>query len=194
MGRVLRPVWSRDGHRLDGVGRSGYLLVYREHAAGWIDPAASRCAEASLCQASEHVALVVLPELGSSSLKETTQFCVGLEDKPGMLAELCATLRQGDVNIDALFVSHDEGVCWVNLVAHPTEGADRLLGLKGYNYYKEQVLVLRIEDHTGRLEQISTDLAKAKVNINYVYGGCADGACTVVLHVSDLPAALRLIG
>jgi len=106
-----------------------------------------------------------------------TQFCIGLENKPGVLARLCGVLGQAGVNVDAVFVAHEEECSWVNLVANPTEVADRVLGEREYNYYTEQVLILRIDNHSGQLERIASTLANSGVNINYVYGGCVDDAC-----------------
>lgn len=123
-----------------------------------------------------------------------TQFCIGLENKPGVLAKLCGVLAQAEVNVDAVFVAHEEECSWVNLVANPTDVADRVLGEREYNYYTEQVLILRVDNHSGELERIASTLADAGVNINYVYGGCVDDACTVVLSVSDLTAAAKALG
>ena len=122
-----------------------------------------------------------------------TQFCIGLENKPGVLAELCGVLARAEVNVDAVFVSHEEECSWVNLVAIPTEVADRVLGEREYNYYTEQVLILRTDNHTGELERIASTLADAGVNINYVYGGCVDDVCTIVLSVSALEAAAKAL-
>ena len=46
-------------------------------------------------------------------MSQATQFCVGLENKPGVLASLCAAIQRADVKIAALFVSDDEDFCWV---------------------------------------------------------------------------------
>lgn len=125
---------------------------------------------------------------------ESEQFCIGLENKPGMLAALCGGLQDAGVNIEAVFVSDEDNLCWVNLVASPVEAAGRALQEKGYNYFTERVLVCRLDDKPGELKRVSSDLAEAGININYVYGGCAGGACTVVLHVDDLPRAVEKLG
>ena len=70
-------------------------------------------------------------------MNEATQFCVGLEHKPGSLAGLCKTLRSAGVNIDALCISDDDECCWVNMVASPAEAVDRVLGGTGYRFFTE---------------------------------------------------------
>jgi len=44
------------------------------------------------------------------------------------------------------------------------------------------------------LKRVSSQLAEADINSNYVYEGCAAGACTVVLHAYDLPRAVEKVG
>ena len=125
-------------------------------------------------------------------MPQSTQFCVGLENKPGMLAKLCASLRQANVNIDALFISEDKDGCWVNLIASPASEAQTVLSSEGFNYYTEDVLTLRAYNRPGELERIAKQLADADVNINYVYGSTAGNTPFIlVLHVSDLARALE---
>ena len=123
----------------------------------------------------------------------TSQFCVGLENKPGTLARLCRSLREAGVNIDAVFVSGDDDGTWVNLIASPFERTQTALGKQGYNFYTEKVLVLKPHNRPGELERIATRLGEAKININYVYGSTlGDAPFTLVLHVNDLSRALQL--
>ncbi len=126
-------------------------------------------------------------------MPEATQFCVGLDNKPGVLAKLCGTLRRAKVNIDALFVSDDEECCWVNLVANPTSAADDALKKEGYHFFVERVLTLQGENKPGELERVATKLADAEINVNYIYGSGVTGAWfVVVLHVSDVDRAVKL--
>ena len=125
-------------------------------------------------------------------MPKQTQFCVGLENKPGTLAKLCGALRHANVNIDALFVCEDEEGCWVNLIATPTSGAQAVLTNEHYNYYAEDVLALMADNRPGELERIATRLGETGININYVYGSTAGNApFMLVMHVSDLKRALK---
>jgi hypothetical protein len=67
--------------------------------------------------------------------------------------------------------------------------ARRALEAKGYNFFTERVLVCRLKDQPGELKRLSSQLADAGININYVYG-----ACTVVLYVDDLPRTVEKLG
>ena len=126
-------------------------------------------------------------------MPEGVQFCIGLENKPGVLARLCSAIRRANVKIDALFVSDDEDYCWVNMVASPADGARDMLTAEGYNFFTETVLVVRVSQ-PGELESIASRLAGAGVNINNVYGSCMDGSpSTLVLNVNDLSKAAEII-
>ncbi len=127
-------------------------------------------------------------------MAEATQFCIGMENQPGKLADLCAALRRAEVNIDALFISHEEDCCWANLVASPPAEAGRVLADAGYNYYTEKVLMLHIDNRPGQLERVSEQLAEDGININYVYGSCSGNICTLVFNVTDLAAAEKSVG
>ena len=124
---------------------------------------------------------------------EATQFCIGLDNKTGILAALCGCLRRANVDVEALFVSHDEQCCWVNLVATPASTARDALTKDGYHFFTEQVLALQGDNRPGQLEAISTKLSEAGVNINYIYGSAVGSSFKVVLNVSDLARAAKVL-
>jgi len=127
-------------------------------------------------------------------MAEVTQFCVGLANRPGMLAQLCAALRGAGVNIDALFVSNDDEGCWVNLIVAPEADADRVLRQAGYHFFTERVLALMVEDRPGVLERIASRFAEAGININYVYGsGAQMPGFMLVLNVDDIARAASAV-
>jgi len=127
-------------------------------------------------------------------MNEATQFCIGLEDKPGLLARLCEALRTGGVNIQAIFVADDPECCWVNVIVDAVPDARRVLTERGYNFFTEPVLTIRLDDRPGELERVATTLCDARVNINYVYGSSAKGAAfCLVLNVSDVAKAKTVL-
>ncbi len=126
-----------------------------------------------------------------------TQFCVGLDNKPGELTRFCAALRTKNVNIEALFVSSDdeEDCAWLNFVATPPEPAEQALIDGGYKYFTEPVLAVPADNRPGEIEQIAGKLAEAGVNISYVYGSSRSGTkSTLVLSADDMAAAAKALG
>ncbi len=128
-------------------------------------------------------------------MAKATQFCVGLDNKPGTLAKLCGTLKRAKVNIEAITVSDNAECCWVRLLASPAATAKKALTKARIDFCTQQILKLRVANRAGELEGIAARLAKAKVNINYVYGSNAEGpSSTLVISVSDLDRAAKAVG
>lgn len=120
-------------------------------------------------------------------MAKASEFCIGLDNKPGTLAKLCGALKRAKVNIDAVSVSENAECCWVRMVASPAATAKKTLAKGRYHYCVQQVLTLPAHNRPGELERVASKLAKAGVNINYVYGSNSKGVpSTLVLSVSDL--------
>ncbi len=123
-----------------------------------------------------------------------TQFCVALDNRPGTLAKLCRVLKHAKVNIGAISVSDNAECCWVRLVGLPAGKARTALTRGRYNFRTKRVLMLRVTHRVGVMERVATRLARAGVNINYVYGSNAEGpTSTLVLSVSDLNRAAKAV-
>ena len=124
-----------------------------------------------------------------------TQFGIGLDNKPGTLARLCGALKHAGVNINAISAAGDLESCWVRFIASPVSAAKTVLSEAGYHFTTQRVLTLRVDNTPGMLERISGKLARAQVNINYVYGSSSspEKAGTLVLSVSDLDRAADVL-
>jgi len=136
-------------------------------------------------------------------MARATQFCVNLSNQPGMLAKLCGTFKRAKVNIEAISVADNADCCCVRLIASPTAKAKAALTKGRYNFCTSRVLTLNAPNQPGALEKVAAKLAKARVNINYVYASTAPrsapattrgSSATIVLSVSDLNRAAKAIG
>jgi len=128
-------------------------------------------------------------------MAKTTQFCVGLDNKPGVLAKLCGVLKRAKVNIQAISVADNAECCWVRLVASPSAKAKAALGKGKYHFSTQRVLTVQAANKPGELERITGKLARARVNINYVYGSTGDGTKTMlVFGASNLARAAKAVG
>ncbi len=127
-------------------------------------------------------------------MAKATQFCVGLDNKPGTLAKICGTLKRAKVNIEAITVADNAECCWVRLVASPAAAARKTLTKGRFNFCTQSVLRLRVANQPGELERIAATLAKARININYVYGSNAEGASsTLIVSTGNLDRAAKLL-
>jgi hypothetical protein len=122
------------------------------------------------------------------------QLTVMLENRPGMLAELCSELARMAVNIHALHAETGRPIAAVRMVASQPEVAKRVFNSLGLQFAEEDVLTVRVGDRPGSLGRVTRKLAEKGVNIEYAYGSVARGStqALIVLGVSDLAAAARL--
>jgi len=128
-------------------------------------------------------------------MARATQFCICLSNKPGTLAKLCASLTRARVNIEAISVADSADCCLVRMVASPMAKAKAALTRGKYNFCTQRVLTVKAANKPGELGRIAAKLARAGVNINYVYASTGDGkSCLLVLSVSDLDRAAKAVG
>lgn len=122
------------------------------------------------------------------------QLTVMLENRPGMLAELCSELARMAVNIHALHAETGRPIAAVRMVVSQPEVAKRVFNSLGLQFAEEDVLTVKVGDRPGSLGRVTRKLAEKGVNIEYAYGSVARGStqALIVLGVSDLAAAARL--
>jgi hypothetical protein len=127
-------------------------------------------------------------------MPRATQFCIGLANQPGALAKLCGVLNRAKVNIDAISVADSADCCWVRMVASPPARAKAALRKGRFNACAQPVLAVTVSNRPGELERVAARLAKAGVNVNYVYGSNGPGTSSMlVLSVNDLARAVQVV-
>ena len=122
-------------------------------------------------------------------------FIVELENRPGMLADLCETMAQRGINITgvaATTVGDEGGIALVT----SDEGSTRDIHEEWDDAYREVELVsARLEDRAGTLADAARRLADRDVNIDLVMPmGMSGGAVTVGFGVDDPTAAREALG
>jgi hypothetical protein len=121
------------------------------------------------------------------------QLSIFLENKPGVLARLCETFSENKVNIQGLSISDTVDHAVVRLLTSNPKKAQALLEDAGVLVVETDVLVLTLPDRPGQLAQIANKLAKGKVNIEYAYGTTEENGGQLVLRVSDIKKALKIL-
>lgn len=124
-----------------------------------------------------------------------TQFSLALENRPGVLAEVCSELAAKAVNIEGIMASDVRGWGSVRLVVNHQETARKVLDALGIRYVEEEVLAVHLSDRPGALGRITRKLAENKINIDYVYGSIERGSpkALIIVAVSDIKRAAKLI-
>lgn len=127
------------------------------------------------------------------------QLSLSLPNEPGALGKACKVLAKADVNIQAIGVSDSADVGVVRILTSNPNDAKRALADASIMATPCDVLVLELPDKVGALASVAGKLARAKININYVYGSAcispqtASEKSLIVLGVSDPRKANQLL-
>ena len=126
-------------------------------------------------------------------IKRAIQFTVWLPNKPGSAAKFLSSF--GKTNLLAISVLDSVDICTVRLVAHNANRAARILAKAGICNSTQDMLVVDLPNLPGALQKLCGKLARAKVNIDYMYGsaGARTAEAPVVLRVSSISKAVRAL-
>ena len=126
----------------------------------------------------------------------TTQIVVLLENRPGALAELASVLAEADVNIAAILLEGSVDFGMVRLHVENQRKAENALKDGGYQYRTGEAITLPLPNEPGKLAEITGKLAKAKINIDALFGTTNSGTGTpdLVIMVDDVPKAKKALG
>lgn len=119
-----------------------------------------------------------------------------LPNQPGSLAAVTAALARRKVNLLALDAAGGFEYNIVRIVTDNAPRAKRIIEREGYEVGLTKVLCLWASDTPGALARIAQKLARARINIDYLYatGGRPGKKALIVLHVDDRKKAARLLG
>ena len=122
------------------------------------------------------------------------QMSVFVENKPGALAEVLATLKEHEVNIRAMAVADTADFGILRIIVNDPEKVEKILRGNGFTVKMTQVLTLTIADSPGSLYEKMKKLSDAGVNVEYMYAFAAtgDGFARVVLKVDNLARAVSI--
>ena len=121
------------------------------------------------------------------------QLSIFVENKPGVMADICEALAAQDINIRAMSVSDTVDHAVVRLVVDEPRKAIHLLGDRGVLVVETDVLAVKMPNDPGALAKAASKLALAGVNIEYAYGSGADDQCVIVIRVSDAEKAEQVL-
>ncbi len=128
-------------------------------------------------------------------MQVTTQLAIFLDNRPGMLADVCEALAEAGINIYALTVSDTVDHSVIRMVVSDARKALLIFEERGTLVVESDVLMIEAPNHPGLLAQVSRQLATASVNIEYCYCASPAEAPTglLVFRVSDAAKALKVL-
>jgi hypothetical protein len=125
----------------------------------------------------------------------STQIVVQLENKPGSLAELAQVFADSGVNIEAILLEGSEYFGIVRLHVDNVRKAEKALKDGGYQYRMGAAIALTLPNEPGKLAEVASKLAKAKINIDSLFGTTsAGGTPELVIMVDDVAKAKKALG
>ncbi|HUR69944.1 MAG TPA: ACT domain-containing protein [Candidatus Thermoplasmatota archaeon] len=126
----------------------------------------------------------------------SAQIVVFLENRPGALSELADVLASAEVNIEALLLEGSVDFGSLRLHVSAPRKAEKALREAGYQFRVAEALTLKLSNEPGALADATKRLAKAKINIEALFGTTAPGSeeAEFVLMVSDVEKARKALG
>jgi hypothetical protein len=122
------------------------------------------------------------------------QLSLIIDNRPGVLAEVCGDLARAKIGIIAINVENLVDHSAVRLIVDDPDKATHLLGTGGVLVFENEVIAVSIPNKPGALAALGKRLGAARVNIDYMYGSTADrGKATVYLRVSNPKRALEAL-
>lgn len=123
------------------------------------------------------------------------QLSIFLENKPGVLARLCESFKEEQVNIIAFAVSDTVDHAVVRMVVSNHSKALHLLEERGVLVLETDVLAIKVPDQPGAMASVAEQLSRAGVNIEYAYGTAGSGQVEslLIIRVNELEKAQRVL-
>ena len=124
-----------------------------------------------------------------------TQLSVFLDNRAGVLANLTEYLGAEGINIRALSVAESRDFGVIRMIVPDPSRVAELLGKKGYNLQKVEVLALRVADEPGGLGKALRTLVDEHMNVEYLYTFLdkSGGQAVVILRVDNLDFARAVL-
>lgn len=124
------------------------------------------------------------------------EFTVLLEDRPGMLGEVCQALADHEVNILALQSFPTRGKFVTRFIVDNPQTAKTVLNNERLTYAETEIVQIKILHRPGEIARLASRLGKANININYAYCGLEPGtnAPLVFFGVAEVGEATSILG
>jgi hypothetical protein len=101
---------------------------------------------------------------------KVTQLSLFLENKPGALSRPVNLLAQANINILTLSLADTQQFGILRVIVRDWEKAKELLEKDGVVVKVTDMIAIEVDDKPGGLAAILTQIEKAGVNLEYMYG------------------------
>ena len=125
----------------------------------------------------------------------TNQLALFLDNRPGMLADVCEALAEAKISIYAVSTSDTVDHSVIRMVVSDPRKALLLFEERGTLVVESEVVIVEGSNKPGSMAALARKLAAARVNIEYCYCATPPDAKKglLVLRVSDAKKALKVL-
>ncbi len=127
---------------------------------------------------------------------KTQQLTLCLANRRGALADAVRLLSAQKINIQAMSVADTVDTGLVRIVTDRPAAAASALAKAKVPFTVQEVAIVCLKDRVGALADLTAKLAKAGVNIHYVYGSACSCGCDcesrLVVGADNLKKVLAL--
>ena len=124
----------------------------------------------------------------------TYQVSIFLENKLGHLERVTAVLREAEINIRSFHLNHTaNGWGILNMVVSKPELACERINASGMSSALREIVVLKMADKPGGLDELLKAVVAAEVNFTNAYGRVVNegGNAFFMMDVQDIPDARK---
>ncbi len=128
-------------------------------------------------------------------MKIVPQLTILAANKPGVLANICGSLSDENINIIGISVIDHLEYAMIRMVVNEPKKALHLLGEAGILVLEGEVIQLSLKKGPGSLESVAEILSGENLNIEYVYAteSTNNGESTLFLKTNDNEKALNIL-
>ncbi len=126
--------------------------------------------------------------------EQIDQISVFLNNRPGVVCDLCTSLTEQHINIRALTVLDTIDIGTLRMIVDDPEKAKQALQGAGASYVATPVVCIPVKNVPGGFSEVAQLMAKHGVNIEYVYASAITGTerSLSIFRVNDIEKAMLL--
>ena len=118
------------------------------------------------------------------------QVSVFIENRQGRLGQVLQVLKENDVNILSISLADTTEYGLLRLIVNKPEHAKEVLLAAGFSSMLTEVLIIKVPHVAGSLQNILSEIAKANVSIEYMYGLSVESTdASIVMKTNELERA-----
>ena len=122
------------------------------------------------------------------------QVSVFIENRQGRLGEVLQVLKDNDVNILSISLADTTEYGLLRLIVNSPEHAKEVLLEAGFSSMLTEVLIIKVPHVAGALQNILSEIAKANVSIEYMYGLSVESTdASIVMKTNELEEAEEVL-